>query len=95
MFGIVSNALYLFLRMSSHWCYQFCCIQTPKSEEFMADECTHISITKELILYACILCGSEVHACFLKIDIRDGKAETIEKMMNGVSHPLSIELWKE
>ena len=54
-------------------------VQASPAIEFMADECTHISITKELILYACILCGSEVHACFLKIDIRDGKAETIEK----------------
>ena len=46
----------------------------------MADESTDISITKELILYARILCGSEVHVCFLKIiNICDGKVETIEK----------------
>ena len=43
----------------------------------LCDESTNISVTKELILYARILCGKEVKAHFLKLS--DGKAETIVK----------------
>ena len=42
-------------------------VQASPAIGFLADKSTDISITKELILYACISCGSEVHACFLKI----------------------------
>lgn len=46
----------------------------------IADESTDISVTKELILYACILCGGSVRVYFLKtIKIPDGTAENIEK----------------
>ena len=39
---------------------------------------TDNSVTKELILYVCILCGKEVKAHFLKIiHISDDTAETI------------------
>ena len=42
-------------------------VQASPAIGFMADECTHISIMKDLIVYARILCGSEVDICFLKI----------------------------
>lgn len=45
-----------------------------------ADESTGISVAKELILDACVLCRRKLHVCFLKlIKIPDGTAETIEK----------------
>ena len=45
----------------------------------MADESTDISVTKELILYARVLCRGDVRVFFLKIiNIADGCAGTIE-----------------
>ena len=44
------------------------------------DESTDISLTKELIVYARILCSGVVYVCFLKIiQISDGTADTIVK----------------
>ena len=43
----------------------------------MTDESTDISVTKELILYACAVFNGEVHVYFVKlIRISDGCAET-------------------
>ena len=49
----------------------------------MGDESTDISVTKELILYACILCGGKIIVHFLKIiKIPNGTADTIEKTIH-------------
>ena len=48
--------------------------------ELMANESKDTSVTKEMIMYARVLCKGNVDLCFLKlIEIRDGRAEMTEK----------------
>ena len=57
----------------------------------MVDESTDISVTKELILYARILQGNEVHVHFPKIiHIPDGTTETIVKAVLAYLHQVKI-----
>ena len=57
-------------------------IQVSPTIALMCDESTDISVSKELILYVCIIACGRVSVHFLKlIQIPDGRAETIENAM--------------
>ena len=76
--------------MKKYWIKS--CRASP-SIGLMCDESTDISVTKELILYARVLCHGKMKARFLKlIHIPDGKAETVEKEILAYLHTANIPL---
>ena len=62
----------------------------------MTDESTDIAVLKQLVLVAhYILPTGDVTTCFLAIDdLPDGKAETIESAMIGITSKKSIDVSK-